>query len=240
MKTNRLICLLAFTLLFFQARVVHDDKPADLTAQQVINRYLEAIGGKEKLDQIKDIILTQKVTNPNGETETISKQVNEPGRLVMMKESRMNGFSLSRSISTPDQFVVISPKGTQKVDGDIAKNINQQTSLLIEHSYPVVGLIPVLEGVEEVNGKRAPKVKVTFGAVSHCSLYDCETGMKVKIITDTPQGGTEIRVEDFRRIDSGILFPYKLVVTSRATQAIQTMEVVDIKTNQGLKASDFK
>lgn len=208
--------------------------------EKVMDAYFKAIGGRKKLDQIKDITVTSKISNPEGVLLTVVKQINEPDRLIVMTENYMNDFLVSKMISTPENLTVISPKGTRKIDGEMAKIVNQQSAALIECAYPVVGVTPTLEGIEPVDGKDAYKVKAVYGQGVFYSFYDCKSGLKVKIVVPGSKGDSEIKVGDYRLTDGGILFAHRLVNTNVETKSMTVTEIQNIKTNQGLKVSDFK
>ena len=119
---------------------------------------------------------------------------------------------------------------------EVAK-IKEESAAFPELNYLAVGDV-TLEGVEQVDGKKAYKLKISD---EKTAFYDMETGLKVQeIVTQEVQGQqmtSTIGYGDYQEV-SGIKFPFKLM----QSMGPQNMEFIvkEIKVNEGVEASDFK
>mgnify|MGYP000264457425 CR=1 FL=1 len=243
MKKAQILSILVVTLFLFSITVNAKDKKGkkEVTVEDVMDSYIEAIGGKEALDKLKDFTITQKVTVPGGEIKTVTKQINEEDRFLVMIETYMNDMLVRKTISTPDTFTFIAPQGTQKVAGIQAKVLNQTASLVIEQSYPVTGIKPVLIGTEKINGKTLHHVAATYGSgATFHSYYDAETGLKTYIGVPSGDEGSVTEATDYQKMGDTVMFPFKMVNPDNTTKNITITEVTDVIVNQGLKAEDLK
>lgn len=243
MKKTQILSILVVALFLFPITTHAKDKKGKnkVTVEDVMDSYIEAIGGKEALSNLKDFTITQKITVPGGEIKTISKQINEEDRFLIMIETYMNDMLVQKTISTPDTFTLVIPQGTKKIGGVQARMMNETASLIIEQSYPVTGIKPVLIDTEKINGKKLHHVAATYssGATFH-SYYDAETGLKTYIGVPSGNEGSVTEATDYQKMGDTVMFPFKMVNTDNTTKNITITEVTDVKVNQGLKAEDLK
>ena len=206
---------------------------ADVTAMSVVNNYLKAIGGKEKAQSLKSLKSTFEMEAP-GAPQPLKGEVLQ---LAPNKEK----VTLKMGEMTVMQ---------QSFDGTTLRANGQEiTGDEVADKVAVKGLIPQafytenqikLDGISQVNGKDAYKVKVNLGGKTITEYYDVKSGLIVQQeqTQTSPQGEMVVstQYEDYKAVD-GIMLPYKL------TQHFGPQSMVSIITayelNKGVSESDF-
>ena len=243
MKKNQIASVLLMAVLLVSLPAHAEKQKKGVTVEQVMDKYIEAIGGKKEIAKIKDITMSQKIIGPDGESVLVTKQLNKKDEILVMSEYYMNGLMVRKSVYLPEQAIIVMPQGTQNVNGLMAKAPYQMAALIIEQAYPIVDVTPVLVGETTIKGKKVYHVRAVFGGVIAVnSYYDVETGLKIFIgDTEDKEDGFLVEVTDYRKMDgSSVLFPFKLIQTDRKTKNIKITEVAEVKINKGLKEKDFK
>lgn len=211
--------------------------PANLTANDVISSYIKAIGGKEALSVIKDMIVTSEMAASGMTITNTYKYITTPEKPAFMMEVAMMGQVMQKMIFDGDKVTVSGPQGTQTLEEEQTGEIKQQAYPFLEAVYANIGITPTLEGIEKVNGRDAYKIKVTLGDAVTYSFYDVENGLKVKSVGTSQQGTQEVTFEDYRIIN-GLNYPF---LSKTAMQGMEIeIKVKDVKTNTGLKVEDLK
>lgn len=207
-----------------------------LNVDSVMNAYIRAIGGWEKINSIKDMTIIYDTSSVNGK-EVIRKisQINSPEGTFFIMIILENGEEKYRSILEKDKITVISGSSRNIMEGERANQIYNQTFLMIEPVYGQIGVKPELEGVQKINGRYAFKVKAMFGDQPIYSFYDCKTGLKVEILIPTSKGIQVSYIEDYREIGPGILYAF---ATRNKDDKVNKIRKIEI--NQGLKLEDFQ
>ncbi|MGM9507915.1 M16 family metallopeptidase [Larkinella sp. GY13] len=211
--------------------------PVGVTADQVIDKYITAIGGKDAIAKIKDV--TQKLT-----TEIQGTKID-----IESKQKGLNKFSLA--VTAQGQVVQkVTSDGTKvKMEGGgQSKNVTDEEAKMeilknasfAELLYPTLGAKTTLVGTEKVNGKDAFKIDVTLGKKTISEFYDTETGLKVQhtAIEQTPQGEMAINtgLSNYKEVN-GVKFPHTL--TQNLGPMTMKMETQSLVVNTGLDDKEF-
>ncbi len=204
--------------------------PAGMTANDVIARYIEAIGGKDNLLSVKDITLTAS-TEMQGMPLTLKTYRKAPDKLKVVVGS--GGMVFSTQLFDGQRGAISSPMGSEILEGDALEEMKIQAILNIELEYEKHGIIATLQGIEAVSGKDAYKVELTYPSGSVITDYfDVESGLKAKSSRVT--GITEYT--DYQEVD-GMLFPFRL--KQAAGPQVLDLQVISIELNAGLPDDAF-
>jgi predicted Zn-dependent peptidase len=212
--------------------------PEGMTAKMVIERYVEAIGGKEKLQSMNDITI-------HASTEMNGMQINQvtyqkaPNKFAM--KMSMNGNVMTEQKFNGEEGVVKSFQGEQKIEGENLEKLKIESTLNPELKYNELGIKLELVAIENVNEKDAYKIKIESptGEVKY-DFYDVESGLRVqtKQKITTPQGEmtqtqSYLYYEDF----DGIKYPTLIRITG-----MQNLElnVDSVEINTGLEDEIFE
>lgn len=213
--------------------------PEGVTLETVLKNYYDALGGKENILQINDLIQVMK-TNMMGMEITVTSFQKAPNK--MRVETAMGGNVMSTQIFDGNKALVTSPMGQQEfTEGPEFEMMKMQAILNIEMKYADFGISKQLLGVESVNGSPAYKVEVTSPQGQRTfEYYDVESGLKVR--TETSQGIANI--SDYRAVSferngktQKVKFPY-FIEQSGGPQTME-LEVVDIQIDTNIADEKF-
>lgn len=211
---------------------------ADLTAEKVYDMYFEAIGGKEKLENIRDM-KQEATTSMSGMSLNIVTYKKAPNKYKM--EMLMNGNVMSKQVFDGEKGSISGPQGSQELQGDQLKQMKFQATMNQELKYDELEVKTTLKGIEKVNGKDAYKVEVINpNGNKFFDFFDTETGLRLqtKTTVQTPQGEvTQVQTfADYKEVD-GIKFPF--VISTSGMQSL-TMDIQSIEINKGIEDSVFE
>jgi len=186
---------------------------AGVTAKTVIENYITAIGGKAKIEAIKnissefgmkmqgmDVVIKSTVAQNN----KYYLNVSIPAMGMVMQKEVMNGakgYTESRGKVTP-------------LTADEIKDYTVEKSIIQELNYTKHGVKTSLLGTKTINGKSAYEIEVTMpsGAKSK-DYFDVESGLKVKSAKTekTPMGEMTMTsfFENYKEVN-GVKFPHTL------------------------------
>lgn len=206
--------------------------PAGVTAQSVIENYLDAIGGRAVLEKVKTVSIFA-----SGEVQgmALNFQLIRTSDNQFMQNIEMMGRSMSKQVFNGEN-------GYAMMQGQ-KMNLNpQQAAMIKDEAQPFyeLNLDPEaisLEGIEKVDGENAYKVKVSGNRVA---FYNVDSGQKIQEITTTEMMGQTIestmKFGDYKEA-SGIMFPFYLGQMMGPQLIEFTIEKIDV--NSGVTAEDF-
>ena len=213
--------------------------PEGLSARKVVENYLAAIGGRQKLESLKDLTMkmTMEMQGMSLESETFRKA---PDKFLM--NMSMGGNVISRTSFDGTNGKSSGFQGEKVLEGDDLEKLRIQSIFMPELDYPAAGFTLKLLSMEKVDGKDAYKLEVTDpSGSSSLEYYDAGTGYKVmEESTQESPGGPVVqssKYEDYREVD-GIMFPHRIVIHV-GPQTI-TARVDSIALNSGLADSLFR
>lgn len=191
------------------------ETPKDMTAEKVLENYIKAIGGKEKLEKVTSLRQTSNMEIMGMQMEmSISQKGTD--KMLMVQVLPM-GQGEVRMVINGDKGMMKSPMGEQALEGDALK-ASKRKGMFAELEYLKGGTKMELLPSEVVNGKTTYPVKITgdAGAVT-TNWYDAKTGLVVK--SNTPQG--EATIENYQEVN-GIKFPEKMTIKSQQGEVKST------------------
>ncbi len=215
--------------------------PEGHTAEIVVSDFLDAVGGMDKINAVKDVVTTYKaeVMGRNATFKTMVKS-NEllysevkVGKMTMQKQSFdgkvvKNGGMAGKSEAT---------------EGPEFESAYEQLFPVTQMAYLGEGYSIKLEGIEKVNGKPHYVVVITKpSGTKETEYYDTTTNLLMKkVATAEAQGQTitlSTEYSDYEEID-GIKFPSTVSITG-AMPEVMVLKKEEIKVNSGLTEADFK
>lgn len=206
--------------------------PAGVTAQSVIENYLDAIGGRAVLEKVKTVSIFA-----SGEVQgmALNFQLIRTSDNQFMQNIEMMGRSMSKQVFNGEN-------GYAMMQGQKMDLNPQQAAMIKDEAQPFyeLNLDPEaisLEGIEKVDGENAYKVKVSGNRVA---FYNVDSGQKIQEITTTEMMGQTIestmKFGDYKEA-SGIMFPFYLGQMMGPQLIEFTIEKIDV--NSGVTAEDF-
>jgi outer membrane lipoprotein-sorting protein len=210
------------------------------TAQEVMDKYVAAIGGKEALIAVTDL-----TTNMSSETER--------GAIIIMRKQKMpnkfsmvinaNGMEVMKQTGDGQKVLMGGMQGSQTLEGAPAQQMMIMNTLFPELHYAENGIKTTLVGPEKIDGKDTWKLSHTTadGSATWTDNFDATTGLKVQsVVTNkSPRGEmTTTSVYSDYKATNGIKFP--MTINQQSPRGPMVMTVDNVKINKGLKDSDFK
>ena len=214
------------------------DAPIDITAEEVLNDYLEAIGGKAALQEVNTLELVMSAEFPQGKLEIVSQR-KAPHQSVT--EVKMGGNVVNKVVFDGEKGVQMAMGQKMPMDEKTTADTKLSSAMFMEMELLNGEIDYQITGKEAVEGNDAYVISFTMPSGASTSLYyDTETGLKLKQVTamETPQGqmtqGTSYG--DYQEVD-GIMIPFSQS-TSVGPQVIDA-KVETVKINKGLDDEIF-
>lgn len=210
------------------AAVVLDSKDQDAKAVKIIERFIEELGGREKLEGIKSVNQTGAISiAAAGITGTIDLSITSPGKLRLVVDMPMVGKNV-QGVNDGIVWSTDAMNGPRILPDEEAKSVLNQTNLQL-----VLGFLeryPTIEYLEEIefDGQSAHKIHLvdTDGDES-TEFYSVESGLHIGLEqeTDTPMGKINIitTIRDYKEL-GGYLQPTTTVQKLGATEILFTIE----------------
>jgi zinc protease len=206
--------------------------PEGLTAVEVVEDYLEAIGSKAKLKEIQSVKVVMKASMM-GQEATFETVKTQTGKLavkmsigpMVLQEQRFDGVKGMQS-----------QMGQKKVitEGPQLDEMKLQTKLFEQLDYSNKGYVLELKGVENIDGQNCYKLMVTnpLGSVS-TEYYDMRTGYLVRSVSTQGEGERTMTITtDYKNYKEvgGVLIPHTTSI-SGAMPVPLVMEAASIEVN---------
>lgn len=211
--------------------------PAGVTAKSVLDKYVEAIGGKENILKVQDktSIMTGSVQGIN---ITISMKQKEPNKLYQVLDAGV----------FQQKTVFDGTKGFSEGMGQRNDFSNEQIEDFKDNSlhsmltYDERGVKYELTGMENINGKDAYKISFTApNGKKSFAYYSVDSGLLIRTASSvsTAQGTLNqvTDMDDYREVQ-GVKYPFKLN-QNMGPQSIE-LTVTSYEINTGIPDSVFE
>jgi len=212
--------------------------PDGINAENIIEKYIEAIGGRDKVENINSKI--QKMSGKSGALElTVTVMQKNPNKFKQKLESNiftqttMYDGENGKRIQMGQEFIL---------EGKDLEDVKMQAVLNPYLDYNKYGIKTELGGIENINGKDNYKLILTLpNDEKWIHYFDIESGLMTRFSTtvNAPQGSfvQNIDYSDYRDVH-GIKFPFK-IFQQTGPRAIE-MEVHSIEINKDIDDKEFK
>ncbi len=214
--------------------------PAGMTAQDVLDAYIKAIGGKQAVGKVRDLRIDY-TTSIQGMDAALTEYHKEPNKYAM--EMKAGGMLLQRiAYDGGDKAKMKSMMGEKDlVDADLDE-VLQSAYTFPELHYADLQYAATLIGVVDLNGAKAYRVNVkTLPGGQFDEYYDVKTGLKLRRKENkTQEGGGFLQVvTDFSdyQPEGGVLFPRQ--VKQGGGPMAMTLKAVAVAVNKGIDGAVF-
>ena len=211
--------------------------PKGISASDVINSYIKAIGDTGKIKAIKDFSFLAS-GNVKGQNIQLSNKYKAPDHLLQEIMLSPSNTVVQKTLINGDSASISSMGYPQPVDDASRKRVIEQSMPFPELRYNSPGyelsLAPYLENIE---GKDAYVVRInTPSGMSFKDYYDSSSGYKIRSEIISEAASSAISYSNYKEVD-GIMFPF----TETISQSFEIkLEFKEIKINVGLTDEDFK
>ncbi|MCL7752853.1 pitrilysin family protein [Polaribacter sp. Z022] len=204
--------------------------PNGVTASTVVDKYINAIGGKDKLMAVKSLVITSTAKVQGMEITLVTKAA-APNKTSVVVSGMGRVFS---------KMVFDGETGYQEAQGrkkdmtadEIAK-AKAKNAISEELDYKNGTLLRI----EPLNDKKAYVIKYEDKEI----FFDVKSGLKLKEVKTVKAGGKEVSIptvfSNYKELN-GMKFPY--TIGQKMGPMDMKFEVKDIKINEGVTDADFK
>lgn len=206
------------------------EMPADMDATKVLNSYLKAIGGKERLDEVNSVFITAEAELQPGVMMHLEMKTTAKNQSAV--EVSAMGQSFMKSVFDGEIGYIITQGQRKEMDENEIKKTRSESSPFPEVNYLNGGV--TLEKIEKIDGEAAYKINI---GLSKSVFYSVETGLKIKEIENSEMGSTSTLFTEYKEV-GGIQFPFK-ITQSMGPRNIDFL-VKEVKINEGVSEADFK
>jgi hypothetical protein len=185
------------------------------TADEIINKHLEAIGGRENLQKIKSVRLESDMQMSGNELSSVTTVLDGKG---LRSETDFNGQKMIQVYTDKDGWTVSPMNGSpdpQPMNDDQYKAGQEQIYVVSFLNYADRGAKLELDGQEKVGDVNTYKVKMTNkDSVSTTYYFDPSTYYVIQITKSVEMMGQpvdlKIAFSDFKKLDSGMVMPQQI------------------------------
>ena len=203
--------------------------PDGVTATTVLQNYIDAIGGNEKLEQVKSVVV-EATGEMQGMKFDLKTKTTADNKFTM--DLKMAGNSMSKQVFDGEKGYMVMQGQKMDIPATDLKSYKAASYPFPELHYNTDSIS--LEKIEMVDDRKAYAVAVSDKMTN---FYDMETGLKIKQVTKTPMGEQALGFKNYKQVE-GILYPFLY------NQAFgpQTLEFIvsEILINKGVDKDDFK
>ncbi len=212
--------------------VIKKEIPAGVTAQSVIKKHIEAIGGEKALNGVKSIVTISSGTVQGTPLELVVKSTSSN---KMAMEMKAMGMTMMKQVVNEKGAYMVQQGQRKDITGDDLKEMQESAGTFKELNL-LNNKDLVLSGIEAINGEDAYAIqngKTTY-------FYDVKSGLKVGEARELEQAGQKMTqttyFQDYKDV-KGIKFPYKTILNVGMEIELTTSEV---KINEGVTDVDFE
>jgi predicted Zn-dependent peptidase len=225
--------------IYANPRKDESETPVNINAADLLNNYLNAVGGKAKLNEVTSVDQTYAMDMMG---MSITTHIVQAGGKFYMSMTAP-GMDLVKQIYNGEAGLMEQMGQKAPVQGSELESFKEQAIVFPERFYNENGYKVEVKGIEDVNGKPAYRLAVTNPSGSKSTVYfDKESFLKVKEVqTIEVQGQTSVNTSEYAdyKAEDGILFPHTITITG-AMPAPMVMKAVSIKVNGNVDPSLFK
>ena len=214
--------------------------PAGLTAERVIEKYFDAIGGAEKIAELKSLKSTYKGL-VQGMELTITNSQKSPNKVLI--ETSVAGMGVMSKQVIDGKVVSLTQQGQKlPVDGSTTEVGLFEAAIVPEANLSQLKAKTTLTGIEMVEGKEAYAVEIVFPQGGKIiNYYDTKDGLKVQTVKfgKGPQGEVSVPTlyENYKEV-LGVKLPQTMTLSMGPMKL--KMEIATQDVNPKLEDTLFK
>jgi predicted Zn-dependent peptidase len=206
--------------------------PDGVTKQTVLNNYFNAIGGVDKIKDIKSTLVTYEASAMGNTIQSTEKRTADK----YANETSMGGNVMAKVIMTKDGVTM----NKQPLPAPMAKDMISGLGTLLE-----MGLLQnensKLTGIEPIDGKDAYVITTKGDVVSTSIYFDVKTGLKVRESQTVTMGGrTQSQAANFSDYKDFNGIKFAGVKTAKVGPQTVTFKLIDAKVDEGVSDADFQ
>ena len=204
--------------------------PEGITAETVIDKYVDAIGGKEKVATVTSVMMTSTAKVQGIEVTSVDKMA-APNKMSKVISGMGQVFQ---------KVIFDGESGYQEARGQKMNMTADQIKEIKASSLPFVDMnykTGKLDRIEPIEGVNYYVIKSGETEI----FYDTKTGLKYQEVKTMKGPNGDVRMPtifgDYKEVN-GILFPY--AIAQKMGPMDLNFVIKEIKINEGVSDTDFK
>ncbi len=186
------------------------------TVDEIIDKHIEALGGKEKLSTLKSLRMETNLSVQGMDIPVIQTRVHNVGQRVDISAMGMEGFVITTPTAGWTFMPFMGQSAAEAMPEDQVKEsvdeLDLQGSLL---NYKEKGHTVELVGKEAVDGTECFKIKLTTkGGKARTFFIDPKNYYIIRTVAKATVNGQEqevtINFADFKKTEEGYVFPHSI------------------------------
>ncbi|MDX1408368.1 MAG: pitrilysin family protein, partial [Saprospiraceae bacterium] len=211
----------------------------DITGEDIIGAYIQAIGGEEALTQVQSL-RQESSMSMMGQTITVLIQQASPDKFSM--EMSMPGMTVMKQVFDGEAGYVEQMGQKTPVEGDDLAKMALNARMTPELEYFTDAYTMEVAGIEDIDGEKAYKVVVEGPAGKTTEYYSVETGFKLKSIDVQEAQGQSVTVtteyRDYKEVGS-IMLPHLIKISGMGPMPFE-MKTEKVEVNVEIEPSVFQ
>lgn len=219
---------------FPQPRLEVTSVTEENTPEEIIAKYIEAIGGKENVAKIKNSVMEMEAEFQGADIKIrgISDQENKR----LLQETSIMGNVAQRTVLANGKGKMSAMGQEQEISEEMLQILQAQTYVFPETHYASMGYELSYRGEDSVNGEKAHALVITApNGMETMEYYSVDSGLKLR--TSSEETG-DITYADYTEIQ-GVKIPMSLTIQNPMLPTALETKVTSIKFNQDLSQEDF-
>lgn len=210
---------------------------ASVSVESILNKYIEAIGGKAAVDAIETLQYSSKATlSMGGQSLELTRNVYQKSPDKYLDETIIPMMGAQKQIYNAGAGKVEAGGQTQAIPEAGLPPLKYLGVMFPERFYDDLGYKTEYKGVVKVDGNDAHRVDVNIDGFTIMEFYDVASGLKVQ--ADLGQNG-KYTMSDYREVN-GVKIPFNLVVRQAAIPAPLEFITSEAKANEAIDDSKFE
>lgn len=212
--------------------------PEGVTAKSVVDKYVAAIGGVEKMKAVKDrkTVMTATVQGQALSVTLVQKAPNKMSQVLKI------GTMEQKTIYNGTVGYQSAMGQTKELPAESLEDMKVEATMDMIYNLDTYGISANITGVEKINGKDAYRVEFNAKSGKKWTQYfDMQSGLKLKEskVLKTPQGefAQTMEFDNYKEVE-GVLYPYKY--TQTIGPQTFSLTVTQIEINKGVEDSIFE
>ena len=211
------------------------------TVEELQTNYIKALGGKEKIDGLKDIVMETSMQVMGMELPAkiwivynrgTRQEIEVQGQKIITFIGKDKGWSINPLMGSTDaqplpDEAVKSAAGSLSAGGELT-------------DYKANGYTATYEGKDTANGNVVHKIQLSKGDVVSTIYIDATSYYLMRNITKATVMGQQVEqttnYSDYKKTPEGFLFAYNTVINSPMVGEIKaTITKIDVNTSLDIK-----
>lgn len=210
------------------------------TAEEIVNKHIEAIGGAEAWKKVNSMVTTGTLKIQSAEIAIVQTILHNKGSRLDISAMGMNGFQIVTPTAGWNFMPFQGQKAPEPITADDLKesqdDLDVQGSLV---DYKAKGHSIEYVGTEDIEGVEALKLKATLKSGKVQTLYfDPKTYYLIKVTSKRKANGKEIdattNLSNYQKLPEGIVVPWSV------TQGFGEITFTKVDINKTIDENIFK